>query len=73
MALDGRYRTALDVGSDDETTLAGRTGKELWRLWTDHEIFALACQADLNNDSYIDCLAGGRAGVFLAGLLPSPS
>ena len=41
-------------------------------MWTDHEIFALACQADLNNDSYIDCLAGGRAGVFLAGLLTSP-
>ena len=46
--------------------LDGRTGKELWRLWTNHEIFALTCQADLNGDGYVDCLAGGRAGVFLA-------
>ena len=46
--------------------LDGKTGVEIWRLWTNHEIFALTCQADLDGDGYIDCLAGGRAGVFLA-------
>ena len=41
-------------------------GHQLWRLWTEHEIFSLTCQADLDNDNVTDCLAGGRAGVFLA-------
>ena len=46
--------------------LDGKDGHELWRLWTPHEIFALTCQADLDGDGVTDCLAGGRAGVFLA-------
>jgi outer membrane protein assembly factor BamB len=46
--------------------LDGKTGVEIWRLWTKHEIFALTCQADLDGDGVMDCLAGGRAGVFLA-------
>jgi hypothetical protein len=46
--------------------LDGKTGVEIWRLWTKHEIFALTCQADLDGDGVTDCLAGGRAGVFLA-------
>jgi hypothetical protein len=46
--------------------LDGKTGIEIWRLWTKHEIFALTCQADLDKDGVTDCLAGGRAGVFLA-------
>ena len=46
--------------------LDGKDGHELWRLWTDHEIFSLTCQADLDLDNVTDCLAGGRAGVFLA-------
>ena len=41
----------------------GRTGATLWTLWSKHEIFALTCQGDLNNDSTVDCVAGGRAGV----------
>ena len=41
-------------------------GHELWRLWTEHEIFSLTCQADLDSDNVTDCLAGGRAGLFLA-------
>ena len=46
--------------------LDGKTGVEIWRLWTKHEIFALTCQSDLDQDGFTDCLAGGRAGVFLA-------
>ena len=46
--------------------LDGRNGLELWRLWTEHEVFSLTCQADLDGDNVTDCLAGGRAGVFLA-------
>ena len=46
--------------------LDGKDGHELWRLWTEHEIFSLTCQTDLDGDSVTDCVAGGRAGVFLA-------
>ena len=46
--------------------LDGQDGRELWRLWTEHEVFSLTCQADLDKDNVTDCLAGGRAGVFLA-------
>lgn len=53
--------------------LDGKNGHELWRLWTAHEIFALTCQADLDGDGVIDCLAGGRAGVFLAVSMKSGS
>jgi hypothetical protein len=41
----------------------GRTGSTLWTQWVKHEIFALTCQGDLNNDTTVDCVAGGRAGV----------
>ena len=44
----------------------GKTGKRLWTLWAKHEIFAITCQGDLNKDGTIDCVAGGRAGVFFA-------
>lgn len=46
--------------------LEGRTGKELWRHYTPHEVYGLNCNADLNKDGIADCLAGGRAGVFQA-------
>ena len=46
--------------------LDGKDGHQLWRLWTEHEIFSLTCQADLDDDGVKDCVAGGRAGVFLA-------
>ena len=41
----------------------GLTGKEIWRLYTSHEIFALNCNADMDKDGVLDCLGGGRAGV----------
>lgn len=41
----------------------GRNGIELWRYYTDHEIFGINCNADLNSDGVKDCLGGGRAGV----------
>uniref|UniRef100_A0A8W8L8K2 FAM234A/B beta-propeller domain-containing protein n=1 Tax=Magallana gigas TaxID=29159 RepID=A0A8W8L8K2_MAGGI len=44
--------------------LNGEDGKELWRYYTDHEIFGINCNADLNSDGVNDCLGGGRAGVF---------
>ena len=43
--------------------LEGATGKELWRHYSDHEIYGLNCGVDLNKDGVMDCLAGGRAGV----------
>lgn len=43
--------------------LSGGDGKELWRYYTDHEIFGINCNADLNSDGVNDCLGGGRAGV----------
>ena len=41
----------------------GRTGGEVWRVYTRHEVFALNCQLDLDHDDVTDCLAAGRAGV----------
>ena len=41
----------------------GRTGQRLWTQWAPHEVFAITCQGDLNNDGITDCVAGGRAGV----------
>ncbi|OQV18864.1 hypothetical protein BV898_07118 [Hypsibius exemplaris] len=46
--------------------LDGATGRELWRTYAKHEVFALNCNADLNRDGQKDCLAGGRAAIFLA-------
>lgn len=43
--------------------LDGLTGATLWKRWAKHEVFALTCQEDLNNDNVVDCVAGGRAGV----------
>eukprot|EP00106_Octopus_bimaculoides_P010095 XP_014777537.1 PREDICTED: uncharacterized protein LOC106874346 [Octopus bimaculoides] len=44
--------------------LEGQTGKELWRHYSNHEVYGLNCNSDLNGDNIPDCLAGGRAGVF---------
>ncbi|KAK6165207.1 hypothetical protein SNE40_023561 [Patella caerulea] len=44
--------------------LDGMTGKELWRTYSNHEVFALNCNVDLDQDGVKDCLGGGRAGVF---------
>eukprot|EP00095_Tigriopus_kingsejongensis_P007875 maker-scaffold127_size327531-snap-gene-1.8 protein:Tk07875 transcript:maker-scaffold127_size327531-snap-gene-1.8-mRNA-1 annotation:"hypothetical protein BRAFLDRAFT_93831" len=46
--------------------LDGLTGATLWTRWAKHEVFALTCQEDLNQDNITDCLAGGRAGLFFA-------
>ena len=46
--------------------LDGRTGHELWRHYTVHEVFAVNCNADLDYDGVRDCLIGGRVGVFEA-------
>ncbi|XP_061183880.1 uncharacterized protein LOC133192057 [Saccostrea echinata] len=46
--------------------LDGRNGKELWRHYSDHELFGINCNADLNLDGVNDCLGGGRSGVFVA-------
>lgn len=46
--------------------LNGLTGKELWRHYTLHEVFAINCNADIDFDGVRDCLISGRAGVFEA-------
>ena len=43
--------------------LEGATGKELWRVYAQHEVYGLNCQYDLDTDGVKDCLAAGRAGV----------
>ena len=43
--------------------LNGLNGKELWRTYTQHEVFALNCNGDFNLDGINDCLAAGRAAV----------
>lgn len=44
--------------------LDGKTGHEIWRHYSGHEIYAVNCNGDLNNDGVPDCLLGGRGGVF---------
>ncbi|KAK3769153.1 hypothetical protein RRG08_034484 [Elysia crispata] len=46
--------------------LEGATGKELWRVYAQHEVYGLNCQYDLDTDGVKDCLAAGRAGTFFA-------
>ncbi|XP_060079842.1 uncharacterized protein LOC132559243 [Ylistrum balloti] len=46
--------------------LEGATGRELWRHYSPHEFFGVNCNADLNKDGVLDCLAGGRANAFQA-------
>ncbi|XP_033758720.1 uncharacterized protein LOC117341022 [Pecten maximus] len=46
--------------------LEGATGRELWRHYSPHELFGVNCNADLNKDGVLDCLAGGRANAFQA-------
>lgn len=46
--------------------LDGRTGRQLWRHYTIHEVFAVNCNADLDRDGVRDCLIGGRVGMFEA-------
>lgn len=46
--------------------LEGATGRELWRHYSFHEVFALNCNVDLDGDKVPDCLGAGRAGAFQA-------
>ena len=43
----------------------GRTGRELWRHYSTHEVFAVNCNRDLNADSVHDCIVAGRVGVCI--------
>lgn len=46
--------------------LDGKTGDEIWRHYSAHEIFAVNCNIDLNGDGIKDCLGGGRMAGFCA-------
>ncbi|EDO39984.1 predicted protein, partial [Nematostella vectensis] len=46
--------------------LDGVTGKEIWRHYAMHEVYAVNCNGDLDQDGTWDCLLGGRGGVFQA-------
>ncbi|KAL5019654.1 hypothetical protein ScPMuIL_002546, partial [Solemya velum] len=46
--------------------LDGMTGRELWRHYSQHELYGITCNSDLNGDGVHDCLGGGRAGTFQA-------
>jgi len=42
----------------------GKTGRELWRHYSGHEIYAVNCNGDIDKDGTPDCLLGGRGGIF---------
>ncbi|XP_071841954.1 uncharacterized protein [Apostichopus japonicus] len=44
--------------------LDGNTGDELWRHYSNAEIFAVNCEEDIDKDGVKDCLGAGRAGQF---------
>lgn len=46
--------------------LDGKTGDELWRHYSAHEMFAVNCNIDLNGDGIKDCLSGGRMAVSIS-------
>lgn len=46
----------------------GNTGDELWRHYSNAEIFAVNCEEDIDKDGVKDCLGAGRAGVSKTGL-----
>ncbi|XP_022252488.1 uncharacterized protein LOC106468446 isoform X1 [Limulus polyphemus] len=46
--------------------LNGRTGQEIWRRYTPHEIFGINCNADLDGDKIKDCIGAGRMAGLLA-------
>lgn len=46
--------------------LDGKTGKELWRKRTVHEVFAIHCALDVNRDGQVDCIVTGRGGSFFS-------
>ncbi|CAF0948256.1 unnamed protein product [Adineta ricciae] len=47
--------------------LDGRNGQLLWSYnKSNHEVFALNCQRDIDGDYIPDCLTGGRGGTFEA-------
>jgi len=43
----------------------GRSGQELWRRYTPHELYASNCNNDLNDDGIKDCILAGRMAVRL--------
>ena len=44
----------------------GQTGERLWVHYSMHDIFAVNCNGDLDQDGIPDCLAAGRAASFEA-------
>ncbi|CAF0764320.1 unnamed protein product [Didymodactylos carnosus] len=47
--------------------LDGRNGEVRWNFdGSQHEVFALNCERDIDKDGILDCLTGGRGGTFEA-------
>lgn len=43
--------------------LDGSSGATLWEKWTTFIVFSMYCNADLNADRIVDCVASGHGGV----------
>ena len=53
-----------DSYSPSRKALDGRNGQVLWSYdKSNHEVFALNCQRDIDGDGVLDCITGGRGGV----------
>ncbi|KAH8359490.1 hypothetical protein KR093_007027, partial [Drosophila rubida] len=46
--------------------LNGRDGSILWQSWSVANVFSLHCNADVDLDGSMDCLAAGRLGMIFA-------
>jgi len=46
--------------------LDGETGERLWIHYSMHDVYAVNCNGDLDQDGVPDCLLAGRAGTFEA-------
>ncbi|KRG01922.1 uncharacterized protein Dmoj_GI10335, isoform B [Drosophila mojavensis] len=46
--------------------LNGRDGSTLWQTWSVANVFSLHCNADIDRDGGVDCVAAGRLGMIFA-------
>jgi len=65
-AICMKYYNGINPCQGGVFALDGISGDRLWLHYTQHEIYSINCNADINQDGVADCLVGGRAGLFQA-------
>lgn len=66
--VDGEGFPEMVVCRGGVAALDGATGDTIWQRWTSFIVFSIYCNADLNDDKQIDCVASGHGGVSICDL-----